>query len=144
MPTLPVLHGTHGSGTLAHHKLTPLGLAFRLQHPAGKRGALSSSSIKPLAVEGKAAREGVGWVLRSLEGAGSCSPRSLPGPQRTPPRRRRGPDRRSPPLSWAAAARPGPRNKGWHRGGASGDRIGSILAFHSSLLCPSEIILTLR
>lgn len=47
-------------------------------------------------------------------------------------------------LAELPEARPELRNKGWHRSGASRDRIGSILAFHSSLLCPSEIILTLR
>lgn len=47
-------------------------------------------------------------------------------------------------LAGLPEARPELRNKEWHRGSASRDRIGSILAFHSSLLCPSEIILTLR
>lgn len=50
----------------------------------------------------------------------------------------------APHLARPLAARPGLRNKGWHRCGAGRDLIGSILAFHSSLLCPSEIILTLR
>lgn len=74
--------------------------------------------------------------LRGLR-AGSAR---LPHPGGDPER----PDRSRPPLSRPPAARPEQRNKGWHRGGAGRDLIGSILAFHSSLLCPSEIILTLR
>lgn len=63
-----------------------------------------------------------------------CLPWPVPGGAR----------RSCPPLSGAARGLPGLRNKGWHRGGAGKDLVGSILAFHSSLLCPSEIILTLR
>ena len=73
-----------------------------------------------------------GWVPR------------VPHPATPPPGSRRGPAAASLRLARPPAARRGLRNKGWHRGGAGRDLIGSILAFHSSLLCPSEIILTLR
>lgn len=108
----------------------------------GARGAarFPRDPAKPLAVEER--RE---WGPTAGDPKHSCVPR-VPQPGHTPVEggTLRGRATAAPHLARPPAARPGLRNKGWHRGGAGRDLIGSILAFHSSLLCPSEIILTLR
>lgn len=91
--------------------------------------------------QGEGAEESPGVLLQLQPARVSLAHSEYTHP---PPAPKKAPTATALSLAGPIAARPGLRNKGWHRGGASRDHIGSILAFHSSLLCPSEIILTLR